>query len=136
VYVLLETQLSDAWRWLAGVRHSHISLAIDDYFIIPTKNTDDSGSEEFNANSATLATQYKLNEDFSLRAALGKGFETPTLTEIAYTNGDKGFNQNLLAATNRQYELGVNFQHQKILMNLTVFAVQTCHGLCHTLHPE
>jgi iron complex outermembrane receptor protein len=60
-----------------------------------------------------------------LHAALGNGFETPTLTEMAYTNGDKGFNNTLDASANHQQELGIDFQHGNINLSLTAFDIKT-----------
>ena len=124
-YVLVKWQASDDWEFLAGARQSHLELSVDDYFIIPTKNADDSGNKTFNRHSESLATRYKINENFSVHAAIGNGFETPTLTEMAYTNGDKGFNNTLDAASNHQQEMGIDFQHKKINLSLTAFNIKT-----------
>lgn len=124
-YVLLQWQATDQWQWLLGARQSHVELSVADYFIIPGKNADDSGEKTFNRSSETLAMRYKINEYFSAHAAIGNGFETPTLTEMAYTNGDKGFNNTLAAATNHQQEIGLDYQHKNINLGLTGFMVKT-----------
>ena len=124
-YALLQWQANDAWEFLVGVRQSHIDLSIEDYFIISSKNADDSGEKIFNQHSESFATRYKINEHFSLHAALGNGFETPTLTETAYTNDFKGFNNALDAATNHQQELGANYEYKNATLSLTGFATQT-----------
>ena len=124
-YALLQWQATPQWRWLLGVRQSHIALQVDDYFIIPTKNADDSGEKTFSRSSQTLSTRYQINAEFSVHAAVGNGFETPTLTEMAYTNGDKGFNNSLDAAVNRQQEIGVDYQYKDITLALTAFNIET-----------
>ncbi|GGY65207.1 TonB-dependent receptor [Cellvibrio zantedeschiae] len=124
-YALLQWQVTDKWQWLLGARQSHVELSVADYFIIPGKNADDSGDKKFSRSSETLATRYQINEQISVRAALGSGFETPTLTEMAYTNGDKGFNNTLDAATNRQQEISVDYQGKKLTLGVTAFAVKT-----------
>lgn len=125
VYALLQWQAADAWDFLIGARQSRVNLSVDDYFIIPTQNADDSGEKVFNQDAASIATRYQFNEHFSLQAALGNGFETPTLTETAYTNGDKGFNNTLNAASNRQQELGVDYDYKNGKLSLTAFSIQT-----------
>jgi iron complex outermembrane recepter protein len=124
-YALLQWQATPQWQWLLGARQSHIALQVDDYFIIPTKNADDSGNKTFNRSSQTLSTYYQINAEFSVHAAVGDGFETPTLTEMAYTNGDKGFNNSLDAAANRQQEIGVDYQHKDLTLALTAFNIET-----------
>lgn len=130
-YALLQWQATPQWQWLLGARQSHITLQVDDYFIIPTKNadafinTDDSGDKTFNRSSQTLSTRYQINDNFSVHAAIGNGFETPTLTEMAYTNGDKGFNNRLSASANRQQEIGVDYQHQNLKLALIMFNIET-----------
>lgn len=124
-YALLQWQATPQWQWLLGARQSHIALQVDDYFIIPTKNADDSGDKTFNRSSQNLSTRYQINTEFSVHAAVGNGFETPTLTEMAYTNGDKGFNNNLNAAANRQQEIGVDYQHKDLTLALTAFNIDT-----------
>ena len=124
-YALLQWQATPRWQWLLGARQSHIALQVDDYFIIPTKNADDSGEKTFNRSSQTLSTRYQINAEFSVHAAVGNGFETPTLTEMAYTNGDKGFNTSLDAAANRQQEIGVDYQYKDLTLALTAFNIET-----------
>lgn len=124
-YALLQWQATDRWQWLLGARQSQVQLSVADYFIIPGKNADDSGDKSFNRTAESIATRYLLNECFSVHAALGNGFETPTLTEMAYTNGDKGFNNTLDAATNHQQEIGLDYQYKNISLGLTRFTIKT-----------
>jgi iron complex outermembrane receptor protein len=124
-YAILQLQATEYWEWLAGVRRSRVELSVEDYFVIPGKNADDSGEKTFNRSSATLSTRYHINDQVSLHAALGNGFETPTLTEMAYTNGDRGFNNTLDAATNRQQEIGLDYRSEKFAAGVTVFVIKT-----------
>jgi len=124
-YALLQWQATPQWQWLLGARQSHIALSVNDYFVILDKNADDSGNKTFNRSSQTLSTRYQINDSFSVHAAIGNGFETPTLTEMAYTNGDKGFNNSLDAAANRQQEIGVDYQHEDLTLALTAFNIET-----------
>ena len=124
-YFLLQWQASDDWHFLVGARASHLKLSVEDYFVIPTQNADDSGEKTFNRNTATIATRYNIDEHFSFHAAVGSGFETPTLTEMAYTNNDKGFNSSLDTASNHQQEIGFDYKHEKINIALTAFNIKT-----------
>jgi iron complex outermembrane receptor protein len=124
-YALLQWQATPQWQWLLGARQSRIELSVDDYFVIANQNADDSGEKSFNRNSHSLSTRYQINAEFSVHAAIGNGFEAPTLTEMAYTNGDKGFNQRLDAATNRQQEISVDYQAKDLTLALTLFNIET-----------
>lgn len=125
VYALLQWHAADKWEWLLGTRRSRVELSVADYFIIPAKNADDSGERLFNKTSESIATRYAVNSDLSIHAAFGSGFETPTLTEMAYTNGDQGFNNLLEAATNRQHEVGMDYENKNINASLTGFMINT-----------
>ena len=124
-YTLLKLHVSDKWEWLLGVRQSRVELSVADYFIIPDKNADDSGEKKFNRHAESLATRYQINDQLSFHAAVGNGFETPTLTEMAYTNGDKGFNNTLNAASNRQQEMGLDYQLQQLNLRVAAFSIKT-----------
>lgn len=124
-YAILQLQATENWEFLAGVRRSHVELSVADYFVIPGKNADDSGEKTFSRSSESFSTRYHFNDQLSLHAALGEGFETPTLTELAYTNGDRGFNKTLDAASNRQQEVGLDYQREKFTAGITAFVIKT-----------
>lgn len=124
-YAILQWQANEAWDWLLGVRHSDLAFSVDDHYLVPTKNADDSGERSFSQTAGAISTRYQLDQHWSVQAALGKGFETPTLTEMAYTNGDKGFNNGLKASDNRQRQLGVDYQQDGLTLGVTAFAISS-----------
>ena len=124
LYAVAQWQPTSTWQWLGGVRHAHINFDVDDYFIVPG-NGDDSGKRSFSYLSRALETRYQLNPRWSIHASTGRGFETPTLTEAAYTSGDTGFNQSLDAALNQQNELGLEFRQAQLHVALTGFTIDT-----------
>lgn len=124
-YAIVQWQASERWDWLLGVRHSDLEFSVDDHYVIPNKNTDDSGERNFSQTAEAISTRYQLDQRWSLQAAAGKGFETPTLTEMAYTNGDKGFNKSLNASDNRQRQLGVDYKNAGLTLGVTAFAISS-----------
>ena len=128
-YAILQWQANDDWDWLLGARTSSLEFSVDDHYLIPTKNADDSGERNFNQAAEAIATRYHLNEQWSLQAALGEGFETPTLTEMAYTNNDQGFNNSLQASDNRQRQLGIEYQQAGLNLAVTAFSITSRHEL-------
>lgn len=95
----------------AGVRRSSIKLQSQDKFIRPT-NPDDSGSVAFSGTTPMLSAMYNVNERVNVYASWGKGFDAPTLNEIAY-NPDStktGLNLTLKPSRSQQFELGTKLQ--------------------------
>ncbi|MEI8361917.1 MAG: TonB-dependent receptor [Betaproteobacteria bacterium] len=103
-YLQAEWSPSSRWNLLAGLRHNSVHISTDDNFLI---NGDGSGSANFSKTTPVIGALFKLNEMVNLYANAGKGFETPSLVEVAYLPGGLGgFNANLKPATSNNYEVG------------------------------
>jgi iron complex outermembrane receptor protein len=113
----------------AGVRRSRIGLQSDDRFIRPgtPPNPDDSGSLAFSGTTPMLGLLYNLNDRVNLYASWGKGFDAPTLNEVAYEqNGATGLNLILKPSRSQQFELGAKFQlAQATSLQAAVFQAKT-----------
>ena len=109
-YAQAEWAPSARWRVSAGLRHSRVKFDSSDRYVVGA-NPDDSGSVRYSATSPVLGVVFHASDDVNLYASLGKGFETPTLNELAYRpSGATGLNLNLRSATSKQWELGVKSQ--------------------------
>jgi iron complex outermembrane receptor protein len=109
-YAQAEWAPSARWRVSAGLRHSRVKFDSSDRYIVGA-NPDDSGSVRYSATSPVLGVVFHASDNVNLYASLGKGFETPTLNELAYRpSGATGLNLNLRSATSKQWELGVKSQ--------------------------
>jgi iron complex outermembrane receptor protein len=98
------------WRLSAGLRHSRVTFDSSDHYVV-AGNPDDSGSVRYSATSPVLGVVFHATDAVNLYASLGKGFETPTLNELAYRpSGATGLNFKLQSASSRQWELGVKSQ--------------------------
>lgn len=124
IYVIAQWQPSARWQWLAGIRQSRVHFEVDDFFVVPG-NSDDSGTLKFDHVTRALETRYEFTKSWLLHASSGGGFETPTLTETAYTTGDRGYNQTLEAAQNRQHQIGIEYRQAQVNAALTAFRVDT-----------
>ncbi|MFJ4294306.1 TonB-dependent receptor family protein [Cupriavidus sp. NPDC089707] len=98
-----------AWRVVGGVRASRVRLGIDDQFITAA-SPDDSGTATYSNVSPVLGLVWHALDTLNVYANLGRGFETPTLTEVAYGPGGVGTNLGLRASTSRQGEIGIKWQ--------------------------
>jgi iron complex outermembrane receptor protein len=95
------------WTLVGGARHSRVRFTIDDRYIVGT-NPDDSGSRTFRRNSAMLGLNVEIRPELHAHASAGRGFETPTLAEIAYRpDGQPGSNLALEPARHDTVEAGL-----------------------------
>jgi iron complex outermembrane recepter protein len=106
-YLQAAWQLSPQWSVSAGVRHSNVHFDSRDQYIVGT-NPDDSGSASYAATLPVLGVMFALDDALHLYATVGRGFETPTLNELAYRpSGATGLNFDLRSARSDSVELGV-----------------------------
>src|SRR5262249_28316589 len=97
----------------AGLRHSTIRFASADHYIVGA-NPDDSGNVDYRASVPVLAVAYAPDDALRLYATAGRGFETPTLNELAYrTDGRTGLNLGLQAARSDNLEVGLKTRMQR-----------------------
>ena len=98
------------WTATAGVRSSHVRFRSADNFIV-AGNPDDSGSLSYSATSPVLGLSWRAGPTLNVYANAGKGFETPTFTELSYRPGGlTGLNTALSASTSRHAELGAKWK--------------------------
>jgi iron complex outermembrane receptor protein len=109
-----------SWELVGGVRASRVKLSIDDHYIT-TASPDDSGSTTYNNVSPVLGMVWHALDTLNVYANLGRGFESPTLTEVAYGPGGSGSNLGLQASTSRQGEIGVKWQQQRQRLEAALF---------------
>ena len=90
-------------------------------------NPDDSGSGTYGAWTPALGLLYNLTPSINLYANLGKTFETPTFTELAYRpDGGAGLNLDLDPAVSRHYEIGAKFLlGADARLNLALFQIDS-----------
>ncbi|MDP4529703.1 TonB-dependent receptor [Alkalimonas delamerensis] len=122
--LISDWQFHPRWAWVTGARLSRIDFTVADRFIVPG-NPDDSGEVRYQENAWSSALNFAVRDDLSLFAGTGVGFETPTLTEMAYRNEGSGLNTELNAAKVRQHELGLKLQRSNWLAQSTVFVIDT-----------
>jgi len=124
LYSLTDWQMNETWSFTAGLRYSDVDFNVDDYFVVD-QNPDDSGAQQQQAWSWSLGVNYQVNDYWRLFAARGRGFETPTLTELAYSNTETGLNTALGPAFNQQWEVGTHWQQAAWQAQFSVFDIQT-----------
>lgn len=101
--------LGERWSAIAGVRASRVRFEVDDRYIAPG-NPDDSGSLSYRATNPVAGLTWRASSDWNVYANAGRGFETPTFTELAYRNNASGLNTDLKASTSTHAEVGTKWR--------------------------
>ena len=124
IYAQVEAGIGPGWKLHAGARASQVEFRGDDRFLA---NGDDSGSARYDSINPTVGIVYRPSQSSSVYASYGRGFETPTLNELAYRpDGSAGFNTALEPARSNNYEVGAKAAASKMLRGtIAAFFVDT-----------
>ena len=114
------------WTLDAGVRRSRVRFVSHDHYVVGT-NPDDSGRATYEATLPVLGVQWAASPELHLYATAGRGFETPTLNELAYRpSGGTGLNFDLKPARSDSVELGAKVRSATLgALDVAVFGTRT-----------
>jgi iron complex outermembrane receptor protein len=119
---------SEKVSYTFGARNSTVRFTSDDYYIV-TGNGDGSGNVSYSAFSPVMGVTYHATDNLNLYANFGRGFETPTLAEAAYTSTNVAtstFNTTLNAARSEHYEIGAKWLPSKVTrLDATLYQINT-----------
>ncbi|MEZ5644008.1 MAG: TonB-dependent receptor [Burkholderiaceae bacterium] len=125
IYAQADWAINEVWSAVAGLRANRVSFAVDDFYV-RAGNPDDSGKVRFSATNPVLGITRHLDADSNLYANVGRGFETPTFTEIGYRSGGSGPNLDLKAARSTHMEVGYKTRlDTKQRLDVAVFHIAT-----------
>ena len=120
---------SERVSYTLGARNSTVRFVSDDYYISPPTNGDGSGNVSYSAFSPVMGVTYHATDNLNLYANYGRGFETPTLAEAAYTSttvATSTFNTTLNAARSEHYEIGAKWLPSKATrFDATLYQINT-----------
>ncbi len=120
--------LSEKWSLIGGLRRSTVTFKSQDYVIGPG-DPDGSGRVSYSSTNPVIGITWHASDTLNVYANAGKGFETPTLAEVAYT--DTGavtaqFNPLLQSSTSRHFELGFKWAPSpRSRVDLALFRINT-----------
>ncbi|MFI4932543.1 MAG: TonB-dependent receptor domain-containing protein, partial [Burkholderiales bacterium] len=124
-YAQVETPLSSQWQLVAGVRTGQVAMDVQDHYIVPP-NGDDSGSLKFSYTNPALGLRWRVAPQWTLHASVARGFESPTLGELAYKpDGSSGFNSGLQGQSSRQLEAGSKWRGETFDVDAVLFLINT-----------
>ena len=117
--------LSAALDLVGGVRGGRITMSTRDRYI-KGLNGDDSGDLAYAYVNPALGLRLALAPGWALHASAGRGFESPTLGELAYRpDSAGGFNTDLKPQTSQQLELGSKWRLGTLDLDLALFQADT-----------
>jgi iron complex outermembrane receptor protein len=120
-YAQLEAPLAGSLVASAGVRSGKVRLSADDHYL---GNGDDSGQRDFRYTNPVLGLRWSAMPGLHLHASVARGFESPTLGELAYrADGSGGFNTTLLPQQSRQIELGAKWRSGNLSLDAALFRI-------------
>ena len=116
--------VGDAWSAIAGVRATHVHFHTDDHFIVPG-NPDDSGTIDYRGTNPVAGVTWHASPAINVYANAGRGFETPTFTEVTYRNNASGLNTDLKASHSKHYELGAKWRGANQALDVAAYHIDT-----------
>jgi iron complex outermembrane receptor protein len=126
-----EWTLTPAWSLGLGLRAGRVELSTADAYIDLSspnpslRNLDDSGTRRFSYTNPVLGVRGKAAPGLNLHASVARGFESPTLGELAYRpDGSGGFNLALQPQKSEQVELGAKWRGASLQLDLAAFEVR------------
>ena len=106
--------LGERYTLTTGVRQSNVTLKSRDDYLGDGFNG--SGSRDYKATSPVLGLTWHAQDNLNIYVNQGKGFETPTMAEVAYSNSTTNasnvvgqFNPNLNASYSNHLEVGTKW---------------------------
>lgn len=124
-YLQLEWDPGSRWHLLAGVRNSEVRLRSRNRLQLSGDPVSRVGYSAFNP---VAGITYGLLPDLNLYAAYGRGFETPTLNELAYRSTDgsiPGMNLGLKPSRSDNVEVGLKAHGTRWRADLAAFQTRT-----------
>jgi iron complex outermembrane receptor protein len=103
LYAQGEWRFAERWAAHAGIRTTRVQFTVTDFFGAGTN----SGSVTYSGTTPVAGLVFRVSPQTSLYGNVGRGFETPTLVELANRTGGPGFNFGLNASESRHAEIGV-----------------------------
>ncbi|OLU34413.1 TonB-dependent siderophore receptor [Pseudomonas sp. PA15(2017)] len=113
------------WTLQGGLRYSTVEVDVDDKYIVGA-NGDDSGTRRYEKATPSVSIGYAFTPDLNGYISVGKGFETPSQAELAYSQGNAGFNYGLEPSESTQYEVGLKARVAgDTRINAAIFQINT-----------
>jgi iron complex outermembrane receptor protein len=123
-FVQGEFALTPSLTATAGVRSGRLDVEVRDKYVVGT-NPDDSGKTDFSYTNPVVGLRWAVSPRWMVHASAARGFESPTLGDMAYTLDNSGVNTGLDGQTSEQFELGTKYRSAGFDVDATLFHLRT-----------
>jgi iron complex outermembrane receptor protein len=125
-YAQATWQPAQDWSLSVGLRHSEVRFDASDRYVT-TANPDDSGRVAHAATTPVAGLLWRAHPRAHLYASWGRGFETPTFSELGYrADGGAGLAFDLEPARSTNAEIGAKLRPTDAIdLNLALFEADT-----------
>lgn len=121
-YLQASYALHPDWNLDAGLRYSNVHFKSQDRFL---SNGDNSGITDYHKLLPSVALSWKISPVLMSYISYAQGFETPTMTEMAYPAVESATPFNLKAAESETYEIGLKSENALGQFTAAAFYTQT-----------
>jgi iron complex outermembrane receptor protein len=124
-YLQAQWDPSTRWRAILGARNSVVKVSSHNH--LSGIEAPDSGVR-YSAVNPVGGLTFRATSQINLYASYGKGFETPTLNDVAYRSTDgslPGLNLGLKPARSDNYEVGIKAGNEYVRATLAAFYIKT-----------
>jgi iron complex outermembrane receptor protein len=128
-YVQAQWDPGARWRMIAGVRNNLVEVSSHGHLrVIDGADS----SVRYSAWNPVGGITFRASSAVNIYGSYGKGFETPTLNDLAYRSVDgslPGLNFGLKPARSDNYEAGIKAGSEHLRANLAAFYITTVNEL-------
>jgi iron complex outermembrane receptor protein len=124
-YLQAQWDPEERWRVIAGARYNSVEVTSHNH--LPDIDEPDS-RVRYSAVTPVAGVTFRAASAVNLYGSYGKGFETPTLNDLAYRSTDgslPGLNLSLKPARSDNYEIGLKAGADYFRVNLAGFYIKT-----------
>jgi iron complex outermembrane recepter protein len=124
-YLQAQWDPGSRWRLSAGVRNNLVEVTSHGHLAV-LDGAD--SSVRYSAVNPVAGVTFRASSWVNVYGSYGKGFETPTLNDLAYRSIDgslPGLNLGLKPARSNNFEVGVKAGDEHLRANLAVFYIKT-----------
>ena len=124
-YAEARWQFAHPWIATVGVRHSRVDFRSRDAYLA-AGNPDDSGELHYTQTTPVVGLLYRPSAWLELYANAGRGFQTPSFSELSYrADGRSGLNDGLRPSRSRNIEFGLRAHRGGHTFEAATFASHT-----------
>jgi iron complex outermembrane receptor protein len=129
-YLQAQWDPTASFRVIAGVRNSEVNVTSDNH--LPSAGVVGDSGVRYSATNPVAGVTYRATSTLNVYVSYGKGFETPTLNDLAYRSTDgsiPGLNFALKPARSDNYEIGMKAEAGYLRATLAAFYIKTADEL-------